>query len=156
MSKTSPSAAQPGSWHERVSHLLEAAGVDEIDRAIWLSADAEDGWSADGYSHELLRWQKKFGDATIAKAWFDSRLCLEDAADWHRSGYTPEETVSIVHELFRLVAGQGVPEALAPDLGTFEEAWRSSRLPARWVLACLRMGIIDADAARQLFEAGQP
>ncbi|GAC1381368.1 MAG: hypothetical protein NVSMB48_09220 [Marmoricola sp.] len=156
MSKTPPPVAQPKSWHERVSHLLEAAGLNEVDRAIWLSAGSEDGWSAEGYARELIVWQQKFCDAAVAKAWFDSRLCLEDAAEWHRSGYTAEETVSIVHELFRLVADQGVPAALAPDLGAFEKAWRSSRLPARWVVACLRLGIIDVDASRQLFDAGQP
>lgn len=152
---TSPSTRQPTAWHRAVSDLLEAAGLNQKERTIWLSAEQENGRSARRHARQIIAWQERFGDAETAKTWFDSFLLLEDAAEWHRAGYTPDEALAIQKAILLLAVDPAVPAALVPGALSDEAAWRSSGLPARCILNCLAEGIIDPDAARRIFDGLQ-
>lgn len=147
--------ARSDSWRRRVAELLQDAGLDQHARETWLSAEPKADPSAQGHARDVLRWQAQFGDATLARTWYDSPLCMEDAVAWHRAGYTPDEGFAIGQAILRLFLDTDLPAALMPEDGSVEDDWRSSGLPAHWILTCLSLGIIDAGAAQQLFEARQ-
>lgn len=126
---------------------LQAAGWDAEAISAWLSAPPDPDHPPDQHLLHVLSWARLFPDATTAREWFDSALELEDAAAWHRAGFSLPETEGIQWRV--------VMAALSPDVTTIvrtEESWRSSGLPGAWIIACLDAGITDVAPARELFD----